>query len=373
MRGRSILVLVVISALAGWYFFRDYPIANHHWNLEQPGVAPMPATSPGMVSQSGVARSALNKITGNRRFPIPNILPRDPRFVRVASFNIEVFERDKSENLAVLQTLASLLAQFDVVAIQGVAATQSQTIGHLVDIINSSGRTYDFVLGPRVGRDELTARRFAFVFDHARVEVDKKELYTVEDPDDLLRWEPLVAWFRTRNAHPQDAFTFTLVNVETDQHEKERENSVLGGVFREVRNDQRQEDDVLLAGCFRMSCDQLCQQPNSVPNSDWAAFDDIPTTAKGIAQDDNIMSCRNFTDEFTGRTGVFDFLRQLNLSLDQAEEVSTHLPVWAEFSVREGGATNGPTRSRIATPNFAPSGSQAFDAIQPSAAGSSGQ
>lgn len=30
-------------------------------------------------------------------------------------------------------------------------------------------------------------------------------------------------------------------------------------------------------------------------------------------------------------------MREFNLSLDQALQVSDHLPVWAEFSVYEGG------------------------------------
>jgi hypothetical protein len=43
------------------------------------------------------------------------------------------------------------------------------------------------------------------------------------------------------------------------------------------------------------------------------------------------------TSEFTGRAGVFDIVREFNLTLDEALEVSDHLPVWAEFSVYEGG------------------------------------
>ena len=43
------------------------------------------------------------------------------------------------------------------------------------------------------------------------------------------------------------------------------------------------------------------------------------------------------TVEFTGRGGVFDFLREYNLTLAQALEVSDRLPVWAEFSIYEGG------------------------------------
>ena len=344
MRGPTILFLVILAALGGWFFFRDYPIATGPGStgIMSAGHYPEASTTPGMQGvalRSGISHPHRSRL-GEHPFRIPNYLPRDPRFLRVASLNIEMFERDKAEDPVAMQTLATILAQFDVTAIQGVAATQSYTIGNLVDAINRTGRRYDYVVGPRVGRDEFTSRRFAFVFDLSRAEVDKNELYTVEDPDDLLRWEPLVAWFRTRGVRQQDAFTFTLVNVETDPHERERENAVLSSVFRAVRNDQRQEDDVLLAGCFFMSSDELSQQTGAVPNIDWAIFDGVSTRTQGTAQDDNLMSCRNFTDEFTGRTGVFDFLRQLNLSLDQADRISSHLPVWAEYTAVEGGILN---------------------------------
>ncbi len=361
MRGPISLLLIAVTAIAGWFFFSDYPFTQTLPNVvrgpvghqSQPfgsqhstngpyGQPPMPSASPNIpgVSQrpsGGVANSPLNPVAGNRRVPIANFFPRDPRFVRVASFNIEMLERDKAANLQSMHMLASIMAQFDIVAVQGVAVSESYAVGQLVDVINSSGRQYDYVLGPRVGRDEASMRQFAFVYDVKRVEVDSKEVYTVEDPDDLLRWEPLVAWFRTRSVNPNDAFTFTLVNMEADPDEKERESAILGGVFREVRNDLRREDDVILAGCFRMPCKQIDSQANAVPNSDWALTGTTPSNTQGTAQDDNIMSCHNFTDEATGRVGVFDFLRQLNLSLDQAENISTHLPVWAEFTMNEGG------------------------------------
>jgi hypothetical protein len=43
------------------------------------------------------------------------------------------------------------------------------------------------------------------------------------------------------------------------------------------------------------------------------------------------------TSEFSGRAGVLDVMGQYNLTLEQALEVSDHLPVWGEFSVYEGG------------------------------------
>jgi len=43
--------------------------------------------------------------------------------------------------------------------------------------------------------------------------VNRRSIYTVNDPDDLLHREPLVAMFRVRGPPPQEAFTFVLIDV----------------------------------------------------------------------------------------------------------------------------------------------------------------
>ena len=45
--------------------------------------------------------------------------------------------------------------------------------------------------------------------------------------------------------------------------------------------------------------------------------------------------------EHTGTCGVFDPMAEFGLPLDEALEVSDHLPVWAEFSVRESTSVAG--------------------------------
>jgi hypothetical protein len=68
------------------------------------------------------------------------------------------------------------------------------------------------------------------------------------------------------------------------------------------------------------------------------ALEGTPTTVSGEAMLDNIVFPARATNEFSGKAGVVDFLRQLNLSIDQAFQVSSHMPVWAEFFAVEGGS-----------------------------------
>ena len=98
--------------------------------------------------------------------------------LRIASFNIQVFGAAKLAKPAVMNVLADVVRQFDVVAIQEVRAKTDDILPRFVDLINSTGRHYDFVIGPRLGRSN-SKEQYAFIFDTASVEVDRSALYTV--------------------------------------------------------------------------------------------------------------------------------------------------------------------------------------------------
>ena len=66
-------------------------------------------------------------------------------------------------------------------------------------------------------------------------------------------------------------------------------------------------------------------------------FTKTPTNPDQTKQWDNLVFESQASAEFTGRSGILNLMRQYNLSLQEALEVSDHLPVWAEFSIYEGG------------------------------------
>ena len=46
---------------------------------------------------------------------------------------------------------------------------------------------------------------------------------------------------------------------------------------------------------------------------------------------------RMATVEFTGSAGVLDLMERFDLTKEQALAISDHFPIWAEFSIHEGG------------------------------------
>ena len=67
------------------------------------------------------------------------------------------------------------------------------------------------------------------------------------------------------------------------------------------------------------------------------AISGVPSNTRGNKLYDNILFSQLATTEFTGRAGVFDLIREFNLTMDDALAISDHFPVWSEFSIYEGG------------------------------------
>lgn len=254
--------------------------------------------------------------------------------IRVASFNIQVFGATKSRKPHVMDVLARIVREFDVVAVQEIRSKDQDIIPNFVDLINSSEVRYDYVIGPRLGRS-VSKEQYAFIYDMTTVEVDRTQLYTVADPHDMLHREPLVGWFRVRGPPVEEAFTFSLVNIHTDPDVAEEEVNVLAQVYPAVRDDGRQEDDVIILGDLNVD-DKHLGQLGQISGMSWV-ISNTPTNVAMNKQYDNIVFHKEATSEFTGRGGVFDFLRLYNMTRVEAEEVSDHLPVWAEFNAYEGG------------------------------------
>ncbi len=264
--------------------------------------------------------------------PVANETPTPPAAtdrgdtLRIATFNIQVFGQAKLEKPAVMDVLVRIVRQFDVVAIQEIRSAQQDVLPRFVEMLNADGSRYDFVIGPRLGRTS-SKEQYAFVFDTTRVAVDPQSIFTLADPDDLLHREPLAARFIALGPPPEEAFTFTLVNIHTDPDETDQELDALDDVFRIVQ--AQGEDDVILLGDLNVDHRRLGEL-GRVPGIAWVISGE-PTNTRRTKSYDNILFDTRSTVEYAGYAGVFDFRAEFGLTLEEALEVSDHLPVWAEF------------------------------------------
>ena len=253
----------------------------------------------------------------------------DPN-IRIATFHIHRLNRQKLADRRAAELLAKTIREFDLIAIQGLETGDEIQLRQLLDLVNSTGKRFDFVISPVSPGDQRFT--YAFVMNVDVVHLDGAHRYLVQDPDQLLTHPPFVGWFRTVTANPNQSFTFSLVNVCLNR-QNPGELDRISEVFRAVRNDGRGEDDIIVVGNF----DANDQELESI-RAEVGLLSTIQstTTTRGDRQLDNILLDTQATSEFTGRVGVFDFMNEFNLKQSDALTLSDQMPCWAEFSKVEG-------------------------------------
>ena len=298
----------------------------------------------------GLSFSSLDQWLGNDKaddfrgevVSLGNQSERPPDGIRIATFNIENFsvgKADKREEnskygVDVLGTLARVISTFDLVAIQeirGKHGKAEEALSRLIQLLNASEgtHTYTGLISELIGNDDRW-ESYAFIWDHTRIRFIEGSDYVVLDPGGKMYREPMVASFEAllpRNS-TQRPFRFTLINVHTDPDEvdpnrRDSEINVLADVFQRVREYEYQNSgEVSIAG-------------------------DIGTNVSGSKTNDHILYDRNVTAEYAGRTGVINLVEAYGLTPEQAEEVSDHIPLWAEFNHYEKSAL---PQTNVATP-----------------------
>ncbi len=355
--GNPIQVAVVVLLLVGggWYFFRNYEIdgldavsVSPKGSLESDetyisyrdtpaflGSDTLPSTA-GSTEPAGMENPfAIRPTSTNRAKPGAALSPqRAYKNIKVASWALDGFGPTKLANGLARQNVARVIRQFDIVALQQIASIERDLIPRLVDTINQGDGRYEYVIGEPTGPVDRP-EQLAFIFDTTRVLVDRRQTYTVDDPENHITFDPLVAWFRTAEPPASQAWTFSLVNLRVDLARAPTEVALLPDMLAAIRSDGRGEDDVVLVGLFQ--ADDAYLLPTIDGEEVKAAVQSRPTDIFGKYQTSNVLVETLTTSEYLGRGGVFDYLRLYNLSLPEAETVTSHLPVHAEFSATEGG------------------------------------
>ncbi len=241
----------------------------------------------------------------------------------MASWNLRSNLRADEKNLDLAESLAPIVGRFDVLAIQGVDSRNDAFLKDIVMSLATEGRNYRVAksggLGPLDRREQL-----AFFYDADTLEMDPTT-YVVGDPDGLFQYPPFVAAFRVVGPGEDRRFTFTLVNVRLDTQDAGVEINFLDDVFRAVRDDGREEDDVILLGTLHNGPNRFGDL-RRIPHLTWA-IEGKATTVGGIEPMDNIVFDGRATAEYHGDSGV------LGLPEDMSQFL--HRPIWASFGIEE--------------------------------------
>jgi deoxyribonuclease-1-like protein len=262
-----------------------------------------------------------------------SIPARTTNTMLVGSFNMQRLGPSKLADPWVMERFAEIIRLFDVIALQEITSSDQRTLPILVELINRSGGRYSYTISPRIGRESTGYyEQYGFVFDTGRVQSSPEVSYVVADPGDALHREPFCGRFQTIAPGAQP-FTFTLISMHTDPGEISHELDVLADVYRSVRQYEYPEDDVILLGDLNAppkGLKSLGQIPDLIP-----LIQNTFTNTRGNKTLDNFLVDRVQTREFTGRAGAINMEKMFGLQLKDAERISDHLPIWAEFTLTE--------------------------------------
>lgn len=234
--------------------------------------------------------------------------------ISIASFNIQVFGSSKLGKPEVMEKIVAIINNFDAVAIQEVRSTDDNIIPGLIRML---GDGWDYRISVRLGRTS-SKEQYALVFRKSSITVDS--VFQVSDPEDLLHREPFICYCRSGN------FDFSIINIHTDPDEVPQELNALDDI---LASELQKEKDALLLGDLNAAPADFAQL-GMVLGIYYIIPDGKPTNVRGTKTYDNIVFIKDELKEFLSGD-VYDYKSIFNLSLDQALDISDHLPVYASF------------------------------------------
>jgi deoxyribonuclease-1-like protein len=254
--------------------------------------------------------------------------------VIIGSFNIQTFGRTKMSRPEVVEVLVDIARRFDILAIQELRDSQEGTINEFLRLINSNGSRYLPAVSERIRYGTGShSEQLVFLYDSDQIELLSTPYVATDFSNEMFR-PPYVGHFRCRSSNPQMAFSFVLINIHTSPQQTATEFRAMEEIIGNIIRNHPYEDDFILLG-------DMNEEPGKFMAYRWlnhqyaSILSHWKTNTAETKNYDNIIFDHRRTAEFTGQAGVLNLKTYYQLSREQADRVSDHMPVWAMFSSRE--------------------------------------
>ena len=251
--------------------------------------------------------------------------------VKIAGFNIQIFGKTKREKEQVMNMLANIVREFDVVLVQEIRDSSETTAPIFLDLINSmEGPEYAFIRSERVGRTS-SKEAYAYFYNTETVQYLFDSDFVYNDTEDVFEREPYIASFIAGN------FDFTLIGIHTNPDDANHEIGNLTIVFDYVES-LGDEQDIIALGDFNADGsyfdEDSMDNPLKAPEYIWVVGNDWDTMTKtDWTYDRMVMTDYTYSREYISdsvQVYYYDTIYGLNQTL--TEFVSDHYPIYAEFS-----------------------------------------
>ena len=262
-------------------------------------------------------------------FPSPT-----DEIINIASFNIQVFGPTKASKPEVMQKLAEIVSEYDIVAIQEIRDATGTAIEVLESAVDSLGTDYEYIIGPRLGR---TTSKEQYAYMYRKNTITVVDSYTFDEKgNDVFHREPFIARFQAKSGK----FVFVLITIHVDPNDATNEISNLDNVVAGAEEHYPNETDFMILGDLNSDCSYFNETiiEQYFPESYYSIitgnnFDTNLSCSECTY--DRIIVTNEVMTKFSGAKGTFEFDRYYSLPSDQADDISDHYPVWASFANAE--------------------------------------
>lgn len=285
---------------------------------------------------------------------VPNapleLIPRvfeDPEMVLMGSFCVDPLKPKDLEHPQMLDDFLTVVAQFDLLAIQGIYTQNSQMLKEIAsEVSRRSGRNYTYAAIIPTTNVSVNRPVPVFVYDSNVLELDPSTLQFVGQPNQPFAFPPLAAKFRVKKAPAESAFTFIAVNMQTFPGYELQELQYVPNMMTRLKDSVSKgnfdrEDDVILFGYFGTEPKATVVGDSRFNQTITWANPDYPTNTFGkfsyVAE--NILFQTVPLAEYSNNSGVWDLRKQFRRTRKIPFD---HHPVWACFGIREGAAAQNP-------------------------------
>lgn len=229
-----------------------------------------------------------------------------------------------------MNILASIISNFDVVAIQEIRDGSGTAIKKLETAVDEKGVNYEYVIGPRLGRSK-SKEQYAFMYRPDILEPISS--FTYDDTTDVFHREPYCVRFKLKN----NGLDFVLINIHTDPGEAEQEINTLPKVAESAES-KLGDKDIIILGDFNSDCTYFDEASylSVFPTKDyfWVIDNSFDTTVSNtVCNYDRIVLSNDLQDKYSGICGMVRFDLLYGLDYDMAKKVSDHYPIWVELNV----------------------------------------
>ena len=251
----------------------------------------------------------------------------------VGAFNVQVLGKTKLSKKIVVDHLVSIIRRYDCLLIQEVRDASGVTIPALASLVNSDLTPFEYVLSDRLGRTR-SKEQYAVFYRSDKLTVSSWSVYS--DPGDKFEREPIIAHISAVGQYA-NCFRkkFAVIGAHIKPSDVPAELDALVDVYDDFLTITA-NPNALLMGDFNADCSYLSNTAERnarlfyEPRFTNLLENGVDTTVKDTyCAYDRIIAAGDSLKAIVvkGSATVYRYDEILQLSQDEADDVSDHYPV----------------------------------------------